>query len=216
VGLTGKEVYLKECAVCHGKEGEGTPRGYQVRFPVSSYATLVTRVGRSGNRLFDIPMPGYSAEKISDQQLKEIWEYLGSFPHPTQGKELFTAYCANCHGQDGRGGFSGESILGETGEYRKYIRRGKNLRYPLNRRKYMPAYTEAELSANDILLLRQYARELRQTVPRPRPEPSPGPVSRPTPHDDDDDDHDDEHRHEKKPCNCDQKDEDEDEDEDDD
>ena len=179
-GLTGKEVYLKECAVCHGKEGEGTPRGYQVRFPVQAYADAVTRFGRSGNREFDIPMPAYPVEKISDQQLREMWIYLSSFPRPTTGKELFTAYCANCHGQDGRGGFSGEGILSETGEYRKYIRRGKNLRYPLNRRKYMPAYGEMELSAKDIFLLRQYARDLRQTAPKPSPSPNPYP--QPSPH----------------------------------
>jgi cytochrome c553 len=152
-----------------------------VRFPIQAYADAVTRFGRSGNREFDIPMPAYPVEKISDQQLREMWTYLSSFPRPTTGKELFNAYCANCHGQDGRGGFSGEGILGETGEYRKYIRRGKNLRYPLNRRKYMPAYGEMELSANDILLLRQYARELRQTAQRPSPYPQP------TPHDDEDD-----------------------------
>ena len=193
-GLSGKEVYLKECAVCHGNEGEGTERGYQLRFPVSAYAEAVTRKGRTGNRLYAIPMPAYQTDKISDQQLREMWEYLHSFQRPITGKGLFEAYCANCHGQDGRGGFTGEGILSETGEYRKYIRRGKNRLNPMNRRKYMPAYTAEEVSSNDILLLRQYARELRQSLPRPRPRPTPVPDQWPRPiprHDNDEEDDDD-------------------------
>ena len=186
--LSGKEVYLKECAVCHGQEGEGNERGYPIRFPVESYAEAVTRQGRSGNSSFPIPMPGYSKEQISDVQLREMWSYLRSFPRPQTGKQLFETYCANCHGADGRGGFSGKDVVRETDDYREAIREGEHQRDYLNRKKYMPAYSPLEISLEEITLLRLYARELRQ-IPHPTPHPIPSDG------DEDEDEDEDEHEH---------------------
>lgn len=185
-GLSGYEVYQKECAVCHGDQGQGTERGYAVRFPVGSYATAVTRAGRSGNPLFAIPMPAYDQKSISDQQLAEMWQYLGSFPRPTTGKELYETFCGNCHGNDGRGGFSGKNVIREIEEFSEYIRKGKNTRYPLNRRKYMPAYRPNELSREEIRLMQLHAEELRRQAGYPNGHD----------HDEDDDEHEHDHEHE--------------------
>ncbi len=160
-GLSGKEVYLKECAVCHGKEGEGTDRGFSVRFPVAVYAEAVTRAGRDGAGVFSIPMPAYTAAQVSDQQLREMWQYLSSFSRPKTGAELFATFCQNCHGKDGRGGVVGKGVLGEIGEFREVIREGEHRSQPLRRRKYMPAYSRSLISDADIWLLENYARELR-------------------------------------------------------
>ncbi len=186
-GLTGKEVYLKECSVCHGREGEGTDRGFQLRFPVITFATAVTRAGRDGGGVFSIPMPAYSPEQISDTQLQEMWTFLSSFPRPKTGRDLYFTFCSNCHGMDGRGGVVGQGILGEIGEFREAIREGEHRREPLRRRKYMPSYSRAMISDSEIWLLEHYARELRASQGSRR--------GGDHDHHDDDDDDDDEHRH---------------------
>ena len=97
-GLTGVEVYKKECAVCHGEEGEGTERGYPLRFVKWRFAELVTRRGREYPPEFEIDMPAYDEEIVSNQQMNEMLNYLYSFPKPETGKELYFYYCQNCHG----------------------------------------------------------------------------------------------------------------------
>ena len=85
-GLTGVEVYQKECAVCHGKEGEGTERGYPLKFVKSRFAELVTRQGRKIPPEFEIDMPAYDEEIVSRKQMTEMLDYLWDFPQPESGK----------------------------------------------------------------------------------------------------------------------------------
>jgi cytochrome c5 len=112
-------------------------------------------------------MPAYKVDSISDQQLTEIWEYLGEGERPRTGKGLYEAFCANCHGIDGRGGFTGKNVIKEIEEFSEYIRKGKNVSYPLNRKKYMPAYRTSDLSSTEIRLMTQHAVLLRKQAGYP-------------------------------------------------
>ncbi len=166
-GLSGREVYEKECAVCHGQEGQGTERGYALRFPAKTYAEAVVRRGRTGNRLFEIPMPAYSESQVTTTQLNEMIAYLNSFERPKTGKALYETFCGACHGIDGRGGFTGKNIIKEIEEFSEYIRKGKGLRDPLNRKNYMPPFRSNELSSLEIRLMRDHAIELRKQAGYP-------------------------------------------------
>ena len=179
-GLSGKEVWMKECAVCHGDEGEGTARGTRLKFPVRGFATFITRNGREGHPAYAIPMPAYSRDIISNQQMSEMWDYLHSFPQPFTGKDVYQIYCANCHGEDGRGGMSGEPVLGELDEIEEYVREGEGGRMYWSRTKYMPAWSPWEISNRQIDLMINYLAGLGGGYPSHND------------HDDDDDDDDDE------------------------
>ena len=115
-GLTGVEVYKKECAICHGETGEGTDRGYPLRFVKSRFFQYVTREGRKLPPEFDIDMPAYDEEIVSHLQMTEMVEFLHSFEKPQTGKDLYFYYCENCHGPRGIGGVSREKIYGEDSE----------------------------------------------------------------------------------------------------
>ncbi|SMF07118.1 c-type cytochrome [Pseudobacteriovorax antillogorgiicola] len=159
-GLSGKEVYLKECAVCHGEIGEGTERGYRIQFPVRGFATYITRHGRKNHPDFDIDMPAYSRELISDQQMREMWDYLHNLPRPRTGKKVYETFCANCHGLDGRGGMSGESVLGELDEVYEYVREGEGYNNYWSRTDYMPRWNWQELPNEEIRMMIYYLYSL--------------------------------------------------------
>ena len=158
----GVEVYQKECAVCHGKEGEGTERGYPLKFVKSRFAELVTRRGRKIPPEFEIDMPAYDEEIVSRKQMTEMLDYLWDFPQPESGKELYFYYCQNCHGVRGFGGVSREGISGESyRSLRKYTRKGKHrgsMRELWRRDEYMPAWGSGEISDDDIQKISDYLR----------------------------------------------------------
>ena len=157
-GLTGKEVWMKECAICHGKQGEGTERGYRLQFPSRGFATWVTRNGRVDKKRWIIDMPAYDRDMISDRQLGEMWSYLHQLPRPETGEELFQVYCANCHGVAGSGnGYARSSVRGELGEFGEAIREGEG-RYYYDRRNYMPRWSSYEITSSEIRLMKDYIR----------------------------------------------------------
>lgn len=151
--LTAREQYAVQCAVCHGVEGDGTPRGPQIRFPVLGYATWVVRNGRSGIG-YPERMEPFSRDRLSDDALREMLSWLGGFERPMDGAGLNRAFCANCHGADGRGGPVGEGIVGaDLYEYFYAIREGEGDDDYRDREEYMPAWDERELSDDDILAI---------------------------------------------------------------
>lgn len=164
--MSGRELYFKECAVCHGREGEGTERGFPVRKPYRVYATHITRRGRAGNPQFAIPMPAYPAEVLSDRQLVEIWNYLDSLTSATSGEAIFQTYCANCHGRDARGGMSGQPLFNAQGvvtppdTFDLWVRWGQDDGFYDNRSSYMPRWNQWEISESQLASLRLYLKTL--------------------------------------------------------
>jgi mono/diheme cytochrome c family protein len=157
----GAEYFSRECAKCHGSAGEGTTRGYEIRNPVTGYATWVIRNGRSGKPFFADSMPKYTASMLSDQQLTGIITMLRAAPHPTDGKALYDRFCANCHGADAHGGPVGKNILRELGELTEKVREGEGGNSYGSRSRYMPKWSTSELSNAEVNAISSYLRTLR-------------------------------------------------------
>jgi mono/diheme cytochrome c family protein len=109
----GSAIYIEKCAPCHGDEGRGDgPQGLQLNVKVpafglpsagraaipSNYFTIVSQ-GRIENF-----MPPFSGS-LNDQQMWDVVTYALSLhtsaDELVQGKILYEANCANCHGADG-------------------------------------------------------------------------------------------------------------------
>ena len=112
----GDELFARHCSSCHGIDGKG---GVGVPIALPSFLNSVSdeylkktiRFGRPGRI-----MPAF--ENLSDAQLNAITKHLRSWsdkPGPVEnttvvegdskkGKQLFSKYCAQCHGKEGRGG----------------------------------------------------------------------------------------------------------------
>lgn len=143
------------CAACHGPQGEGTQLGYELRHPVVSFANWVVRHGRTGGQ-FPVVMEAYPSAEISDRELSEIWSWLGSFPQPTTGEGLYLDYCANCHGENGRGGVVGVSLRGESAVTARRVRLGENVGNFGQRGGYMPAFNTTLISDAELALIVQH------------------------------------------------------------
>jgi len=112
----GEKLFARRCYCCHGVDGKG---GVGVPLALPSFLNSVSdaylkktiRYGRPGRI-----MPAF--EGLSDAQLNAITNYLRDWsdkPGPAEntlvvkgdsknGKQLFSKYCAQCHGKEGRGG----------------------------------------------------------------------------------------------------------------
>jgi mono/diheme cytochrome c family protein len=157
---TGQEIFRAACAPCHGQEGEGTALAYEVRHPVRPFAGWVVRNGRPGPG-FPLPMAAYTPGLVSDEQLAEIWDYLGALPQPTTGKELYQDYCANCHGVDARGGSVGKGISDKGGaDLLEKVREGAGGANYAARTRYMPKWTNTQLTDQEIDLIARHIATL--------------------------------------------------------
>lgn len=156
---TGEEVYRLICAACHGPNGEGTQLGYELQHPVRDFGEWVVRNGRT-NGEFAVVMAPYDEAQVSDTQLTEIWDWLDTFPQPETGEALFLDYCANCHGDDGRGGVTGVRLIGEAGAVPRRVRLGENVRSYSQRGGYMPAFSAAVISDAELDLITEFVRAL--------------------------------------------------------
>ncbi len=160
--LHGREIYAEQCAVCHGTEGQGTLRGLALRLVARDYASAVVRQGRQGNPSYEIPMPAYSKEQVTDKQLAEIWNYLEQLSARTSGLELYEGYCANCHGKDAKGGPSQQALPESLETLRLWIRWGQDPGAYLSRGTYMPRWNAWEISEQDIKSIHQHILSLQK------------------------------------------------------
>jgi mono/diheme cytochrome c family protein len=79
--LDGGELYVNfGCHQCHGYEGQGSqasppnPRIAPTPYPLEAFSVFI----RTPVRL----MPAYSPSVMSDDQLRAIYDYVGSMPEP--------------------------------------------------------------------------------------------------------------------------------------
>lgn len=110
----GAVIYAEKCAPCHGDSGLGDgPRASQLSFPVAALGD--PQVARSstpaewfmmvteGN--LERFMPPFNS--LTDRQRWDVVAYAFSLSHPAeldeQGRALYEANCANCHGLGGLG-----------------------------------------------------------------------------------------------------------------
>jgi cytochrome c oxidase cbb3-type subunit 3 len=123
-GGAGKRLYVRYCALCHGKDGAGyaADNAAQLANPTflatasTSFLWLAIEHGRPGT-----PMAGYGTEvggPLSPEEVKSIIDYLRSLTptpridvedvtvagQPERGAPVYETQCAACHGAKGEGG----------------------------------------------------------------------------------------------------------------
>jgi cytochrome c oxidase cbb3-type subunit 3 len=114
--VDGALLYQRNCAVCHGLEGDGgvgIPLNLKDFLAVASddYLRVTLREGRPGRVM--PAFPGFSGAQVSaiighirswadsDGPIYPIETLNGQ---PERGETLFASYCATCHGNKGQGG----------------------------------------------------------------------------------------------------------------
>jgi ubiquinol-cytochrome c reductase cytochrome c subunit len=118
---TGRVLYLRDCAWCHGAAAEGTPRAPDLRSGTKGPADVdfVLRTRRMPLRRPEDPMRRGAATTVySSQERQSIVDYLATVgqqgppipplaatsPGLAHGAELYLANCAACHSATGIGG----------------------------------------------------------------------------------------------------------------
>jgi ubiquinol-cytochrome c reductase cytochrome c subunit len=116
VALPGRDLYLRDCAWCHGSEGAGGSRGPSLIGVGAASADFMLSTGR-------MPIadpkeqPGRAVVPYSREQIEELVSVVASFgagpPIPgvnlsrgnlAEGATLYEDNCAACHGSPGAGG----------------------------------------------------------------------------------------------------------------
>lgn len=113
---TGELLFLRDCAVCHGRDGRGTFRGPTLEDvgTASVHFQLVTGrmpISDPGTGLMR-PEPEYSPDQIEAivEHLEPVVAGGPEVPTPdatadaAKGGELYRTHCAGCHGTAGVGG----------------------------------------------------------------------------------------------------------------
>lgn len=153
--------FSRNCALCHGDDGQGTSAAPQIKSPVVDYATWVVRNGRASTMGFTGAMPVASEAAVPESDLNEIFTYLGSFEKPTDGEGLYVRFCGNCHGADAKGGAVGKGLTAEKdSDLITMVRKGRGGSDFEKRKDYMPKWTAAEISDAEIKLVGTYVRGL--------------------------------------------------------
>ncbi len=159
----GAPLAWEQCYSCHGPDGEGSAKGYELRHPKREYFRWVVRNGRPGTGFEDSEMEAFDEVEVSDEDLEAIMDWLGALEQPSTGEGLYLDYCANCHGADGRGGVVRVDVVHEARRPARVIdvvRRGEGGREYWNRRDYMPAWPAWELGDDEIGLIAEHLRSL--------------------------------------------------------
>lgn len=111
-----QQVYLRDCAVCHGSTGEGTPRGPEISNAGGALVDYQLSTGRMPIDRSDEPVRR-GPPRYDRAQRAALVDYVAAFgqglPVPTvdiagadlpRGGELYRLNCAACHSWSGTGG----------------------------------------------------------------------------------------------------------------
>lgn len=130
----GATLYTLNCADCHGDPWggpavdpalSGTKRVAGARSCTLRGAIFGTSVFPGGVR----DMVTYGNQSLSATQIDAIAGYLNS--RTVSGEQRYVTACAGCHGNDARGGRTGERVTGAgTGSIREGINEANAMRYP--------------------------------------------------------------------------------------
>lgn len=111
----GRTLFLEGCASCHGQDARGTDRAPDLVGVGALSADFYLRTGRMPLAVPGEP-PLRTEPLYSEEEIDALVAYVGSLggpPVPTvdpsagdlsEGEQLFTLYCAGCHGKLAKGG----------------------------------------------------------------------------------------------------------------
>ncbi|MDX8391560.1 MAG: c-type cytochrome [Mariprofundaceae bacterium] len=109
--IDGKALYQKNCASCHGVNGEPTAMGKSLKpFAARNHRAIAKYVNRDELRriiTYGIKGTAMTAKKYSldPLEIEAVIDHIKSFdytPNLVNGKKRFGAVCSSCHGVDGR------------------------------------------------------------------------------------------------------------------
>ncbi len=155
----GATLFELECGGCHG-DGSGTEFGPTILNPVAGFAGFVVRHGRNEMGFAGGGMAAFDANTLPDPELDAIIGYLREAPKPTTGEGLYTRFCVNCHGANGKSGRVRKDIVGEVGDIVEKVRQGHGGTNYGARTSYMPRWTATEITDAELGLLRTYISTL--------------------------------------------------------
>jgi mono/diheme cytochrome c family protein len=122
----GQVLFHRMCASCHGSDGEGTT-GPAIRNPAflatatDGFLRATIVLGRDGTEMRAMGHRGAGIAELEADQIDDLIAYIRTGErqrpiehrfvigaHPERGGELYTSFCAGCHGSDGKGNFAPE------------------------------------------------------------------------------------------------------------
>ncbi len=103
---SGLEIYMHNCAGCHGEKGDGLGINGKVDFTNQMYM-----INRNSSEFFDVINDGTknmpSFENVSKPRkwdsVAYVWTFWADRPGAMRGKNIFEKNCASCHGMKGDG-----------------------------------------------------------------------------------------------------------------
>jgi ubiquinol-cytochrome c reductase cytochrome c subunit len=111
----GRTLFLEGCASCHGQDAQGTDRAPDLHGVGELSADFYLRTGRMPLAVPGEP-PLTNKPLYSEDEIQALIAYIGSLGGPeiptvnpeagdlSEGEQLFTLYCAGCHGKLAKGG----------------------------------------------------------------------------------------------------------------
>jgi ubiquinol-cytochrome c reductase cytochrome c subunit len=166
----GRMIYLRSCASCHGPQGEGTVDGPGLQNSGAAAADFMLRTGR-----MPLNLPGDPTRRRSpaydDATIRALVDYVGSLgsgpPVPnvvvsgadiSQGRALYTAECASCHGPSGGGDAIGGGVSAPALTESDPRTVGEAVRIGPGA---MPVFNESALSDEEVADIAAYIQLLR-------------------------------------------------------
>ncbi len=168
--LNGQGSWVQNCAPCHGVAGKGDgPSASGLSVPPTALGDYEKIAGRSLQEWFDITkngrmqrmMPPWKS-RLSDQEIWDTvayaWSLHTSRDEVEQGKTIYEANCASCHGANGKATQAGAPNLSDFAktsqasptQWADVVAKGKGT---------MPAFA-GKLSDADQKAVLAYARQL--------------------------------------------------------
>lgn len=106
----GESVFLANCAACHGQTGDGM-NGKAVNFADWGNEKGIVNTVKMGSKGLNFPMGEMPANLVDESAAKKAAAYIldlsgakkGDVAIVAEGKAVFEANCASCHGADAKG-----------------------------------------------------------------------------------------------------------------
>jgi cytochrome c553 len=127
---------FRNCAACHGRDGEGSDDGGVPRIAGQHFRVLVRQlVDYRHESRWDVRMEHYAGKRLlaDPQAIADVAAYVGQLSRDTprnvgtgelvaHGSKVYAQRCANCHGRAGEGDDS-TTTPGLSGQHYEYLLR---------------------------------------------------------------------------------------------